>query len=135
MRNCSTLDHSTCVKQPKYVKVNAENQLGYVLLKSANTSKKFLIFPQNAELLQSIMDYFCCYGIILYGWLFLNTNLKSPAGKRSLLRKSQRRKPKRTSKNLQTITTSKCGFKLITTTTSLHRNCLLFITTTTKKDF
>ena len=50
----------------------------------------------------------------------LNTNL----GKRSLLRKSQRRKPKRTSKNLQTITTSKCGFKLITTTTSLHQNCL-----------
>ena len=31
-------------------------------------------------------------------------------GKRSLLRKSQRQKPKRTSKNLQTITTSKVPF-------------------------
>jgi hypothetical protein len=45
-------------------------------------------------------------------------------GKRSLLRKSQRRKPKRTSKNLKTITTSKMAFELITTTTSQRRKWL-----------
>ncbi len=42
-------------------------------------------------------------------------------GKRSELQKSQRQKPKRTSKNLEMITTSKCVLKLITTTTSLLR--------------
>ena len=42
--------------------------------------------------------------------------------KRSLLRKSQRQKPKRTLKNLQTITTSKVPFQLITTTTSLRHH-------------
>ena len=47
-------------------------------------------------------------------------------GKKSELRKSQRRKPKRTSKNLEMITTSKCVLQLITTTTSLLRQ---------KKDF
>jgi len=46
-------------------------------------------------------------------------------GKRSLLQKSQRQKPKRTSKNLQTITTSKMAFELITTTTSQRQKWLL----------
>ncbi len=47
----------------------------------------------------------------------MSTKLIHFFGKRSLLQISQRQKPKRTSKNLQTITTSKCGLKLITTTT------------------
>jgi hypothetical protein len=45
-------------------------------------------------------------------------------GRRSQLRISQRRKPKRTSKNLQIITTSKVAFYLITTMTSLHQKWL-----------
>ncbi len=47
--------------------------------------------------------------------------LRSSNGKRSELRKSQRQKPKRTSKNLEMITTSKCVLQLITTTTSILR--------------
>jgi hypothetical protein len=51
-------------------------------------------------------------------------SLTQSMGKRSLLQISQRQKPKRTLKNLQTITTSKVPFYLITTTTSLHRKWL-----------
>jgi hypothetical protein len=54
-------------------------------------------------------------------WLFR----KKIIGKRSELQISQRGKPKIISKKLETITTSKMAFELITTTTSQRRKWLL----------
>ncbi len=64
-------------------------------------------------------------------WLLLL--LTETVGKRSLLWISQHWKPKRTSKNLQTITTSKVTFLFITTTTiRTSKMAFELITTTTK---
>ncbi len=66
----------------------------------------------------------CVIRLITFQTFWFLNNKSRINGKRSLLQKSQRRKPKRTSKNLQTITTSKMAFELITTTTSQCRKWL-----------
>ncbi len=50
------------------------------------------------------------YNIFLKNWLLNEISTVINKGKRSELRKSQRRNPKKTSKNLETITTLKMAF-------------------------